>query len=240
VQLVTRVERELEVLVGERIGRRRDVELSDRVRIAPDLGQQPLGNLAAGFGPLKHGRGATRGRLGQIRRTNNPALLQTGGVGRLRVVIHLATACAVLGLAVAVGRWLRDPEPGGPLVALVALAALIGLCAHRLYRVSNVARWSPLAVTGGRNRSHEGLARAEPPPPPRSPPPPLWMTADLLDLNHANAVELQTLPGVGKVTAERIVQERERRPFGSVDDLARVGGLGPARIRAIAERVRTS
>lgn len=166
---------------------------------------------------------------------HDPALLQTGGVGRLRVVIHLATACAVLGLAVAAGRWLRNPEPGGPLVAIVALAAVVGLCAHRLYRAGglgrNVARRSPLAVTGGRNRSHEDLPRAEPPPQP------LWLTGDRLDLNLASLRELQTLPGVGKVTAERIVAER---PFGSVDDLVRVGGLGPARIRAIAERVRTS
>jgi competence protein ComEA len=52
--------------------------------------------------------------------------------------------------------------------------------------------------------------------------------------------ELQTLPGVGRVTAEHIVGERERGgPFGSVDDLARVGGLGPARIRALSARVRT-
>jgi hypothetical protein len=198
---------------------------------AHECGQQPPGYLATGFGPLKHGWGATRGRLGQIRRANNPALLQNGGVGRLRFVIHLATACAVLGFAVVVGRWLRDPEPGGPLVALVVVGAVVGLCAHRLYRVSNVARRSPLAVTGGRNRSPEDLPRADPPPPP------LWLTGDRLDLNHASLRELQTLPGVGKVTAERIVAER---PFGSVDDLARVGGLGPARIRAIAERVCTS
>jgi competence protein ComEA len=66
------------------------------------------------------------------------------------------------------------------------------------------------------------------------------MTGGRVDLNHAGVRELQTLPGVGKVTAERIVEERERGgPFDSVADLARVGGLGPARIRAIADRART-
>jgi competence ComEA-like helix-hairpin-helix protein len=141
----------------------------------------------------------------------------------------------VLGIALAVGRWLRDPEPGGPLVAILALAVVIGLCAHRLYREGGVGRRPPTPVPA---------APAPPPatvaaPPPPSPSP-LWMTGDRVDLNHADVRELQTLPGVGKVTAERIVEERERGgPFDSVADLARVRGLGPARIRAIADRART-
>ena len=165
------------------------------------------------------------------RNRSRPALLHTGGVGRLRVVIHLATACAVLALAVAVGRWLREPEAGAPLVAVVVLAAVIGLCAHRLYREGGLGRRSPLPAP----------AMPAPAVPPAQvvdpPPPPLWLTGDRIDLNHASIRELRTLPGVGKVTAERIAAER---PYGSVDDLARVGGLGPARIRAIAERARTS
>lgn len=151
-------------------------------------------------------------------------------MARLRALIHLASAFAVVGLALAVGRWLRDPEPGGPLVAILALAAVVTLCARRLYRAGGPGRRPP--------------APAPPPPAPPEPvaaPPPLWMTDDRLDLNLAGVRELQTLPGVGRVTAERIVGERERGgPFGSVDDLARVGGLGPARIRALSERVRTS
>ena len=151
-------------------------------------------------------------------------------MGRLRVVIHLATACAVLGLAVAVGRWLRDPEPGAPLVAIVVLGAVIALCAHRLYRDGGVGRRAPPAPAVPAPAVLPADV-AEPPPPP------LWMTGDRVDLNHASLRQLQTLPGVGKVTAERIIAQR---PFNSVDDLARVGGLGPARIRAIAERARTS
>ena len=149
-------------------------------------------------------------------------------MGRLRVVIHLATACAVLGLAVAVGRWLRDPEPGAPLVGIVVLGAVVGLCAHRLYREGGVGRRPAVPAPAMPAPAALPAQVAEPPPP-------LWMTGDRVDLNHASLRQLQTLPGVGRVTAERIVEER---PFASVDDLARVGGLGPARIRAIAERVR--
>ena len=158
-------------------------------------------------------------------------LLHTGGVGPLRVVIHLATACAVLALAVAVGRWLREPEPGASLVGIVGLGVVVWLCAHRLYRAGGLGRRSSPPAPATPVPAVLPAQVADPPPPP------LWMTSDRVDLNHATVSELQTLPGVGKVTAERIIAER---PFGSVDHLARVGGLGPARIRAIAERVRTS
>jgi competence ComEA-like helix-hairpin-helix protein len=167
---------------------------------------------------------------------DDPVLLHTGGVARLRVLIHLAAACAVLGLALAVGRWLRDPEPGGPLVAIFAVAAVIALCAHRLYREGGIGRRAPTRAAeaqGVPGPRENGFALRSP-------------QAETsgrryVDLNHASLRELQTLPGVGKVTAERIVEERERGgPFDSVADLARVGGIGPVRIRAIAERARTS
>jgi competence protein ComEA len=47
-----------------------------------------------------------------------------------------------------------------------------------------------------------------------------------IDVNRATAAELQKLPGVGPVTANRIIAERERAPFRSVDELRRVAGIG--------------
>ena len=48
-------------------------------------------------------------------------------------------------------------------------------------------------------------------------------------VNSATAQELETLPGIGPVLAQRIVEDRDTHgPFASVDDLQRVSGVGPA------------
>jgi competence protein ComEA len=46
-----------------------------------------------------------------------------------------------------------------------------------------------------------------------------------VDINRATLEELQRVPGIGKVTAQRIVDERSKGPFKSVDDLCRVPGI---------------
>ncbi|MDP2181427.1 MAG: ComEA family DNA-binding protein [Actinomycetota bacterium] len=58
----------------------------------------------------------------------------------------------------------------------------------------------------------------------------------LVDLNTADLTALDTLPGVGPATAARIVQDREENgPFASVDDLARVSGIGPKKLEALRD-----
>jgi len=45
----------------------------------------------------------------------------------------------------------------------------------------------------------------------------------LIDVNSASQSELESLPGIGEVYAERII---EGRPYRSVNDLKRVKGIG--------------
>ena len=61
---------------------------------------------------------------------------------------------------------------------------------------------------------------------------------DLIDLNSAGAAELETLPGIGPVTAAAIVAHREQEgPFPSVESLQEVTGIGPVKLGRIADLV---
>jgi competence protein ComEA len=52
-----------------------------------------------------------------------------------------------------------------------------------------------------------------------------------IDLNHASAVELESLPGIGPATAGRIVRSREQHPFTKLEEL-QTRGLVTARVLA--------
>ncbi len=63
----------------------------------------------------------------------------------------------------------------------------------------------------------------------------------LIDLNMAPSEELQTLPGVGPVLAQRIITDREANgPFQSPGDITRVFGFGEKRFQSIRTMVTVS
>jgi competence protein ComEA len=47
-----------------------------------------------------------------------------------------------------------------------------------------------------------------------------------INVNQADAEELRRLPRIGKELANRIIEERRKGPFKSVEDLKRVSGIG--------------
>jgi competence protein ComEA len=59
-----------------------------------------------------------------------------------------------------------------------------------------------------------------------------------LSLSSATADQLDELPGVGPITAQKILDYRaEHGPFRSVDDLDAVPGIGPTRIEQLRDLV---
>jgi len=64
--------------------------------------------------------------------------------------------------------------------------------------------------------------------------------AAAVDLNVASAAELEALPGIGAAKAAAIIEERQVRPFVSVEDLERVRGIGPALVAELRPHVMVS
>jgi competence ComEA-like helix-hairpin-helix protein len=58
--------------------------------------------------------------------------------------------------------------------------------------------------------------------------------AQPVDINHADAAELEGLPGIGPSLAARVIAAR---PFATVDDLAEVRGIGPATLDRLRPHV---
>jgi competence protein ComEA len=54
-----------------------------------------------------------------------------------------------------------------------------------------------------------------------------------INVNRASREELQRLPGIGVKMSQRILDERTRGLFKSVDDLRRVSGIGPKTLQRL-------
>ncbi|MGW4215141.1 helix-hairpin-helix domain-containing protein [Lentzea sp. NPDC004789] len=171
------------------------------------------------------------------------------------LALGIAVACTVIGL----GSWWRGPAAEqAPDVALVSTTApapelvvnVIGeVATPGLVTVTSGARVADaVRLAGGLKPGADlhdlNLARkltdgeqiAVGIPPPAGP----AATQSKLNLNSATASELDALPGVGPVTAQRIVDHRTRKgPFASVDQLREVEGIGDSKLAKLADLVHT-
>lgn len=60
---------------------------------------------------------------------------------------------------------------------------------------------------------------------------------ELINVNRATQAELQKLPGIGPKLSQRILDERAKKEFKSVDDLRRVPGIGPKTLEKLRPHV---
>ena len=63
-------------------------------------------------------------------------------------------------------------------------------------------------------------------------------TTDKININTANASTLQTLPGIGPVLSERIIEYRNQNGlFGIIDDIKDVSGIGEKKFEGIKDLI---
>ena len=83
---------------------------------------------------------------------------------------------------------------------------------------------------------HEGEAAPPISEPDNTPPTPAIVYP--LNLNTATQLELESLPGIGPVTAESIIAYREQNgPFPSIEAIQNVNGIGPATFDDLKELI---
>src|SRR5688572_10350486 len=63
-------------------------------------------------------------------------------------------------------------------------------------------------------------------------------TTELVDINIASQAELETLPGIGPTTAQKIIEYREQNgPFLAIEDIVNVSGIGPGTYERIKDLI---
>ena len=92
-------------------------------------------------------------------------------------------------------------------------------------------------LTDGEQVLVPGPGDPPPPPPPGAGPDSGAAPSAPLDLNTATLEQLDTLPGVGEVTAGRIIAYRSAHPFTAVDELLEVPGIGQRRFDQLKDLV---
>ena len=148
--------------------------------------------------------------VGESARSATPVVVAVVGLVARPGLVTVPTGSRVADAVEAAGGLLPGTDP-----AAVNLAALVTDGQQIAVGVPGVAGGPPTSPDGG------GAGGGGP-----------------VDLNSATVQELDALPGIGPVLAQRIVAHRdEQGPFRSVDQLDDVPGIGPTIFAELAELV---
>jgi competence protein ComEA len=142
---------------------------------------------------------------------------------RPRVIVHVVGAVKRPGLyRLADGARIADALRRAGGATRKADLSLVNLAAPVSDGTQVVVPRRASPVTGGSTAGAPGPAPAAGP----------------VHLNTATIEQLDELPGVGPITAQKIVDYREQHgAFSSVDDLDAIPGIGPARLEQLRELV---
>ena len=186
---------------------------------------RPGGNDASGSGSLADGDGGQSGSGADGVNPSGTIVVYVSGAVQNPNVYELATGARVIDALEAAGGFAKSSAQEA-----LNLAATLedGTQIHFLTRTEFEEQGGGLAAIISANPNHSGSgggnAGAS-----------AGMTRDgLINLNTADSTTLQTLSGIGPVTADKIIQDREKNgPYASLEDLTRVSGIGPKRAEAL-------
>jgi len=63
------------------------------------------------------------------------------------------------------------------------------------------------------------------------------IAAEKININTANAEQLETLENIGQVKAKRIIDYREAQPFQCIEDIKKVDGIGESTFNSIKDKI---
>lgn len=130
-------------------------------------------------------------------------------------------------------RIVMDREENGPFGSVEDLARVAGIGPGSIERLRPF-----LWVAAGARGSFRPSRRARAVAAPDAAAPDAALSGAAVNLNRATASELRQLPGIGPVTADRIVAYREQHgPFRTPEDLIEVSGIGPRTLERLAPLV---
>ena len=58
-----------------------------------------------------------------------------------------------------------------------------------------------------------------------------------IDINTCTKEELMSLPGIGEVLAQRVIEYREQNPFKTIEDIKNVSGIGDKKFESIKDLI---